>query len=104
MNSNNDKQVNGTESQEKQTVKDTASGEKTLKAAEKSRRREEKCNKEQQRRNALNDGLDVLLDLVFIIDPQLKLQAEQRARTSPWWHEDPIQLYIKPRTPPSQSR
>lgn len=82
MNKNNDKQANGTKSQEKQTM-DAASEEKTLKDIEKSRRREEKRNREQQRRNALNDGLGVLLDLVFVIDPQLKVQVEQRARTLP---------------------
>lgn len=44
-------------------------------------RQDRKRNREQQRRNALNDGIDRLLQLVFAIDPQLKVEAEERART-----------------------
>lgn len=45
-------------------------------------RQEKKRNREQQRRNALNDGLDRLLELIFEIDPNLKAEAEIRARQS----------------------
>lgn len=40
---------------------------------------ERKRSKEQERRNALNEGLDRLTELVFLVDPQLKAVAETRA-------------------------
>lgn len=40
---------------------------------------ERKRSKEQERRNALNEGLDRLTELVFLVDPQLKAMAETRA-------------------------
>lgn len=43
-------------------------------------RQERKRNREQQRRNGINDGIDRLLELVFAIDPELKLEAQERAQ------------------------
>lgn len=39
---------------------------------------EKKRNREQQRRNALNEGLDRLTELLFFVDPHLKTAAEER--------------------------
>lgn len=47
---------------------------------EKSTRAERKRNREQKRRNEVNEGLDQLAKLVFMVDPQLKADAEDRAR------------------------
>jgi len=45
-----------------------------------SSRAERKRHREKQRRSDVNKGLDQLMELVFIIDPQLKFEAEERAR------------------------
>eukprot|EP00544_Gedaniella_sp_CCMP2646_P009781 CAMPEP_0202494322 /NCGR_PEP_ID=MMETSP1361-20130828/11103_1 /ASSEMBLY_ACC=CAM_ASM_000849 /TAXON_ID=210615 /ORGANISM="Staurosira complex sp., Strain CCMP2646" /LENGTH=210 /DNA_ID=CAMNT_0049124759 /DNA_START=8 /DNA_END=640 /DNA_ORIENTATION=+ len=42
-------------------------------------RSEKKRSREQQRRNQVNEGLDKLTDLIFIIDPDLKAAAKTRA-------------------------
>lgn len=39
---------------------------------------EKKRDREQHRRNAFNEGLDRLTDLIFLIDPQLRIMAESR--------------------------
>lgn len=46
----------------------------------KSSRAERKRNREQKRRNEVNQGLEELTKLIFAIDPQLKAEAEERAR------------------------
>lgn len=42
-------------------------------------RSEKKRNREQQRRNQLNEGLDRLTEVIFIVDPDLKAAARARA-------------------------
>lgn len=46
-------------------------------------RTERKRNREKQRRSDVNKGLDQLIYLVFAIDPQLKKEAEERAKKNP---------------------
>lgn len=43
-------------------------------------RSERKRHREKKRRSDVNRGLDQLMDLVFLIDPELKLEAEDRAQ------------------------
>lgn len=43
-------------------------------------RSERKCLREKKRRNDVNRGLDQLLSLVFEIDPEIKLEAEERVK------------------------
>jgi hypothetical protein len=40
---------------------------------------ERKRNREKKRRSDVNKGLDALMELVFVIDPRVKLEAEERA-------------------------
>ena len=42
-------------------------------------RSEKKRSREQQRRNQVNEGLDKLTDVIFVIDPDLKAAAKTRA-------------------------
>lgn len=54
--------------------------ETELTAAEIEKQRvERKRNREKQRRSDVTKGLEALLDLIFRIDPKLKLDAEERA-------------------------
>ena len=39
-----------------------------------------KRKREKRRRDSVNKGLDQLMNLVFIIDPQIKVAAEEKAR------------------------
>ena len=59
--------------------KEVEEGETAASLAEESRA-ERKRHREKKRRNDVNKGLDQLMELVFIIDPQLKFEAEERAR------------------------
>ena len=43
-------------------------------------RSERKRHREKQRRSDVNKGLDQMMALIFLIDPQLKAEAEERAR------------------------
>ena len=54
-------------------IEQGADGPKLAKA-----KSEKKRDREQQRRNALNEGMDRLTDLIFLIDPQLRVVAESR--------------------------
>lgn len=45
-------------------------------------RSEKKRNREQKRRNQLNDGLDKLTEAIFTIDPDLKAAARARASSN----------------------
>lgn len=44
-------------------------------------RSERKRRREQKRRNDVNQGLDQLMEVIFIIDPQLKVKAMERANS-----------------------
>jgi hypothetical protein len=58
---------------------DTSASGASLEEAKTKRKR----SREKQRRGAVNRGLDALMELVFMIDPRVKLEAQEReARAS----------------------